>query len=215
MKLTVILVLGLFLAIENSAIAAEPQQTNLAPAVLGTANDSDFDGQWDTYWHQCCLAYNGLPDTYNYRVAVEFDLSFIPNADSLHSATFYIRWGLGSGWPDEQLQFNSYAGDGVLDFDDFEQINEIALLNNFSPNNGTEWYKVPATAAAKSILSQNGGYLGLMIQNTKPGQTLLSDPYLAITYVPEPTTLAVMSVFALIASATDRQLRASRTLWVR
>jgi hypothetical protein len=194
-----ILVLALALLLSTlvgSAMAAPALLANLSPVALGTANDSDFDGQWDTYHPSCCLAYNGLPSTYNFRTAVEFDLSFIPVADSLHSATFYIRYDGASGMPANQLQFNSYAGKGALDFDDFEQINQIALLNNFGPGDGTLWYKVPATVAAKSILNQNGDHLGFMIQNTEWGQTALLSPYLSVTYVPEPGTFALVLIAA-------------------
>jgi hypothetical protein len=109
--------------------------------------------------------------------------------------------------PANQLQFNSYAGNGAVDFDDFEEINQIALLNNFGPGDGTLWYKVPATAAAKSILSQNGGYLGLMIQNTEWGQTALLDPYLSVTFVPEPGACAMLLVAAVVSLNKARRLR--------
>jgi hypothetical protein len=214
MKSTIVLVLSVFLStFAGSAPAAVSRQANLSPVALGTANDSNFDGQWDTHYHTCCLAYNGLPSTYNFRTAVEFDLSFIPAADSLLSATFYIRYDGANGLPANQLQFNSYAGNGAVDFDDFEEINQIALLNNFGPGDGTLWYKVPATAAAKSILDQNGDYLGLMIQNTEWGQTALLDPYLSVTFVPEPGASTVLSIAALLSMSWTRKLR-RQTSWM-
>lgn len=186
---------------------ATPAQTlYVQPALVGIGNDTDFNGHWDWMSPGCCMAYNGLPSTYNYRSAIEFDLQNIPAGAVLQSATLFIQYDGAAGWPDNTLQFNQYIGNGALDLGDFEQINQIGpLLNSFGPGDGTLWYKVPVTPIVNSFRSNSQRYLGVMIQNTVSTQTLLREPYLSVTYVPEPATLGLLCGFMVSAMFLRRR----------
>ena len=199
------------LLLAGAAAEAAPNAVhnlNLQPTITGVGNDTNFDGHWDSMGPGCCLAYNGLPDTYNYRSAIEFDLGVIPSGASIQSATFYIQYDGANGFPGDRLQFNQYVGNGSLDLTDFEQINQIALLNSFGPDDGTLWYKVPAGSIVQSFVGQGQQYLGFMIQNITWGQTALLNPYLSVSYVvPEPMMLYLAGSLGSAVCLFHRQRR--------
>jgi len=183
----------------------------LGPLVASSGNDSDFDGDWDSLGAGCCLAYNGLPDTYNWRSAIEFDLSSIPASATVEDAVFRIRYDGASGTPGLSLQFNQYVGNGSLDLSDFEQIAQISpLLNSFGPGDGTLLYKVPVTEIIQSQLDDGHRYLGFMIQNVAKNQTALLDPSLSVTFIPEPSAMALCTAAAALCLAGARSRNGSK-----
>jgi hypothetical protein len=184
------------------------QSVQFQTFVTGLGNDSDFDGHWDTTQSGCCLAYNGLPSTYNFRSAIEFDLQSIPSTATIESATFFIQYDGASGSPADYLQFNRYVGNGTIDLSDYEQINQIGpLRNSFGPGDGTLWYKIPVAPIVQSFVSGGDRFLGIMVQNTLWNQTALLNPYLAVTFVPEPTTLSLTGLIVARALFWRRKLR--------
>ena len=204
------LVITLTFVASVGRLASAAQNFVLNPSIARTGNDSDFDGQWDTSEPGCCLAYNGLPSTYNYRSAIEFDLSSIPSDASVQNAVFHIQYNGASGSPGNTLQFNQYVGNGLSDFSDFEQIHQIGpLRNSFGPGDGTLWYKVPVGPMVQSFLNQGHQYLGIMIQNVEWNQTALLSPYLAVTYIPEPTAAGLAGMAASAALLPRRRRKAS------
>lgn len=185
--------------------AEAAKSISLQPHVVGVGNDTDFDGHWDQSDPGCCLAYNGLPSTYNYRSAIEFDLQSLPSTSIVQSATLIIEYNGASVGPENTLQFNGYVGNGAIDLSDYEQINQIGpLLNSFGPGDGTLFYKIAYGPFVQSILDVGDRFVGVMIQNTILNQTYLTNPRLAITYVPEPTTLALAGL-ALAATLFRRR----------
>lgn len=176
------------------ALADPVQSLQLQPAVVGIGNDSDFDGHWDQLFSGCCLAYNGAPSSYNYRSAIEFDLANIPSQATIQSAVFNIRYDGANGAPGLTLQFNQYVGNGAIELPDFERINQFALLNSFGPGDGTLWYKIPIKSIVETLRAQGQRYLGVMVQNTIWTQTALLEPYIAVTFVPEPSLLSLVAI---------------------
>jgi hypothetical protein len=190
----------------------------LLPVFDASGNDSNLDTHWDTIDSSGLdlLAYNGLPTSYNYRVATEFNVSSIPVAATVLSATFHIRYDGSSGSPANTLQFNDYVGNGTVDLSDFEQINQLGpLLNSFGPGNMAGWYDIPVTSFVQSLRSQSQSYLGMMVQNVLQNQTAFhssrvgpgESPYLSVSFVPEPpcSALAGLAAVFLVSSVAVRR----------
>jgi hypothetical protein len=205
-SLSVATMVGLLILWHTPAQAANPVTTiKLNPIVEANGNDSDFDSHWDTVHDSpnSMLAYNGLPSTYNYRVALEFDLESIPANATIVGASFHIHYDGSSGdLTTPSLQFNSYGGNGTIELADFEQVNPIGGLRLPVPPAGSLWFNVPVASQLQSFLDQRASHLGIMIQNVIANQTAflssLADdpalrPYLAVTFaIPEPTTAALL-----------------------
>lgn len=199
---------------------------SLSPLVDRSANDSNFDGVWDTWepLSTCLLAYNALPSTYNIRAALEFDLSALPSNSVVSAATFRICYGGASGTRAETLQFNGYAGDGVLSFADFQVNNQVGpLYNAFGPGNSSDFYEVPATSFIQSLVTNHNRYAGFMVENlwwnqtsfysSRGGPSYSPSLVLQYTIVPEPSALllAASAIVCLLPLALAHARRRMRT----
>ena len=158
-----------FAGLEQSGAAV----VTLQPVADRSADDADFDGVWETWMplNVSLLAYNGRPRGYDIRTALEFDLSSLPARAIVNSAVFRIRYDGASGWPANTLQFNGYAGDGILTFDDYISGQQIGpLYPAFGPG-GDFFYRVPATEFIQSLLEDHERYAGFMVRNISWNQT--------------------------------------------
>ena len=148
-------------------------------------------------------AYNG-GSTYNYHLAVEFNLAEIPANAQIIEATFRIRYNGANGSRTETLQFHGYAGDGVMSPSDFLVNNPIGpRYNAFGPPLETQpFYEVPVTSFIQSLVDANSTYAGFMAENVAWNQTSLCsslsgpsyEPKLDITFVPEPSALLLLAI---------------------
>jgi hypothetical protein len=202
----------------TTAMPAVASNTVSIPVLISqSCNDSNFDGVWDTMGflnNVSMLAYNGLPSTYNWRAAMEFDVSAIPTGAVISSAILNVRYSGASGIRANTLQFNSYIGDGLITHTDFEVDNIIGpLCNAFGPQDGTSYYKVPAGDFVQSLVNGRNRYAGFMVENLYPNQTSLYGkgggpgyaPTLDVTYSPEPATLALLALGGTIVAARRRR----------
>jgi hypothetical protein len=169
------------------------------------------------------LAYTG-GSTYQYRAALEFDLSGIPAGATIQSAVFRIRYNGANGMPAETLKFNAYPGDGIMSPEDFRVDNQIGpRYNAFGPPADTKpFYEVPATDFIQSLLQSQSAYAGFMVQNVVGNQTAFYsrftgpsyEPRLDIEYVPvpEPSTLVLVGAAIIgLAAAGGRRKRGAGT----
>ena len=197
--------------------------------VEGNGNDSNFDGVWDTLTPGPLtdyLAYNGLSATaggtndYDYRGAVEFNVSALPSNAVIQSATLRVHYEGASGARANTLEFNGYVGDGAIELSDFTAGTEVggSLYPAFGPTGTTDkYYAVPVTADLQSVVSAGTGYAGFTIFNVVTNQTLLgaslatSPPQLVVAYtsVPEPACLSAVAVAGTLLLGRHRR-RAAR-----
>jgi hypothetical protein len=200
--------------------ALNPYNVSLSAVIDASGNDANNDKKWDTirFDSLSLLAYNAQPDGYNWRAAIEFDVSSIPSSADILSAVFRIRYNGANGMPAETLQFHSYAGDGLITFSDFEVSNQIGpLYNAFGPGSGKSFYEVPATSFVQSLLADHESYAGFMVMNRAWNQTAFYsrlggpsyEPRLDITYaIPEPAVWSLL-LSALGLLGIGRALRAA------
>jgi len=198
--------------------AAAPVEEVIYPAIDAYADDEDNDGAWDAgtlrTTSTVLLAYNSLPSGHNWHGVIEFPLSAIPGTAEIEDATFHVRYATASGHAAETLRFNSYAGDGAITMSDFAVASQIGpMYNAFGPQDGTRWYKVPATSFIQGLIDSGENYAGLMIENVAWNQTALNSrlaasgysPRLEVRYVPEPATMAIVTLGGLVMLRRRRQ----------
>jgi hypothetical protein len=185
---------------------------SLGPIADRSADDANRDGVWDTWQplNEVLLAYHGTPTSYNdIRAALEFDMASIPAGSTINSATLKVRDGGASDSHERTLQFNSYVGNGVLEFADFAVNNQIGpLYDPFGPDDHSGYYNVPATSSIQSLIQSSSRYAGFMIRNISQSQTAFKSsrtsspadrPALVIDYtlVPEPSAFGLIGTSAL------------------
>ena len=193
------------------APAARAATITFTKFVEANGNDSDFDGKFETITtgplseflaYRALATTSGATNTYDYRGALEFNVSALPSYAVIQSATFRIHYDGASGFPANSLQFNGYVGDGKITADDFTAGSELGGMTYpaFGPT-GTKYYSVPVADFLQSVVMDGTGYAGFTMQNVINNQTLLgaslssTPPQLLVTYsVPEPACLSAVAM---------------------
>jgi hypothetical protein len=159
------------LCLSVAAFASHAAVINVFPIEDQSANDANLDGVWDTLSppdQNVLLVYNG-GSTYNFRVAMEFDVGQLPANAKVNSATLRVTYDGANGMPQPSMQFHGFAGDGSISLADFNLQNPIGpLFNGFGPG-----YTVDVTSFVQSLPTQGSDYAGFMIENVVWLQTAL------------------------------------------
>jgi hypothetical protein len=145
------------------------------------------------------------------RGALEFDLETIaiPTGYTLDSVTLNIY----SSVANLNIGVHGYSGDGFINILDFVVENEITTFDP-APD---AWNTVTVTDFVTGLLDGNDAYAGFQLRELVNGEVTSffsseSDrsPYLELHYipVPEPTTLALLSLGLVGIGFTRRRMKA-------
>jgi hypothetical protein len=162
-----------------------------------SANDANRDGVWDTLNpanENALLVYNG-GQTYDFRVAMEFDVRSVPRYAHVDLATLFLKYDGANGHQAKAMRVNGYAGDGQLTLADFNvPTNPVApLQDSFAPPGG--YWLINVTPFVQSLVDQRQSYAGFMLENLEVIQTAVlpredpnpaNRPLLSVSFTPIP-----------------------------
>jgi hypothetical protein len=140
------------------------------------------------------------------RLAMEFDITSLPPANQIGSATLSWVHYFGAG----TFDVHGYAGNGLIEVADMNLSN---VLLPAVPVPG--WIAMDVTAFVKGLVTSGESYAGFMGSNTelranhpkiyaKDAMTFALQPKLIVTQVPEPAT-AMLAMIGLAAWSLRRK----------